>query len=223
MCNHYSSSGEWRDLVGEFSHVRLPVFHDRGRPNNVTEHVYPARYGEILLVDDGQLVPAAAYWRFVPFYWRGSLKEWAKPSKPGAARGKSCNNARGEKADTAPMFREAAKNGRCLIPADAFFEWGDGEKAPKAEHRFSAPDGRPFWLAGLWGRSEPEDGPLISFTMVTKACGPDTGSVGHDRQPINLVGDQVGAWMDPANPVGSFLETSPAGTFKVEIVAKEPA
>jgi putative SOS response-associated peptidase YedK len=115
------------------------------------------------------------------------------------------------------MFREAAKNGRCLIPADAFFEWGDGEKAPKAEHRFSAPDGRPFWLGGLWGRSEPEEGPIISFTMVTKPCGADTASVGHDRQPVNLAGEQLAAWMDPANPVASFLGLSPAGTFTVNV------
>jgi putative SOS response-associated peptidase YedK len=217
MCNHYSSSGKWRDEVGEFSQMRLPVFHDRGRPNSVQEHVYPGRDGEILMALDGQLVNAAAHWRFVPFYWKGSLKEWARPSKPGAVRGKSCNNAKGETADATAMFREAAGRGRCLIPADAFFEFAR-EKGPDGravEHRFCDPDGRVLWLAGLSGWADPEEGRILSYTMVTKGPGAETASIGHHRQPVNLRRDQLAEWLDPATPVKAFLTPSPEGTFRV--------
>ena len=32
-------------------------------------------------------------------------------------------NARAETADRAQMFRDAFRDGRCLVPADGFFEW----------------------------------------------------------------------------------------------------
>ena len=210
MCNHYSSSGEWRDKVGEVSPLRLPAFHDRGRPNSVKEHVYPGRDGEILMIEGDELVPAAAHWRYIPPHWKQSLKEWAKPSKPGAVRGKSCNNARGDTADTTNMFREAAKRGRCLIPVDAFFEFAK-EKGPDGRavaHRFTPAHGGGLWLAGLAGWAEPEEGRTLSFTMVTKGPGAETASIGHHRQPVNLAPDELAAWLDPANPVASFLEPS---------------
>jgi putative SOS response-associated peptidase YedK len=213
MCNHYSSSGEWRDLVGEFSHLRLPVFHDRGRPNSVKEHVYPGRDGEILIVGDGQLVPVAAHWRYVPPFWTGSPKEWARPGKPGKVGGKGCNNARGETVESGRMFAAGA---RCLIPTDAFFEWGDGTKAPKLEHRFAAPDGRPFWLAGIWRLAHPEDGPLLTYTMITKVAGAETGGIGHQRQPFDLAPDRLADWLDGTMKIAPLaVQPSPAGTFTV--------
>ncbi len=32
-------------------------------------------------------------------------------------------NAKSEEADKKPMYREAFKSKRCLIPADGFYEW----------------------------------------------------------------------------------------------------
>ena len=143
MCNHYRADPVWREAMGEFSDIKIPVFKDRGVPNSVKAHVYPGRDGEILMVDEGELANAAAHWRFVPFHWKGSLKEWAKPSKPGAVRGLSCNNARGETADTTAMFREAAKSGRCLIPTHAFYEYAKepGPDGKKIEYEFAPPAG----------------------------------------------------------------------------------
>ena len=216
MCNHYSSSGEYRDRMGEFSELRLPVFRDRGRPNSVKEHVYPARDGEILFVEDGELVNAAAHWRFVPPFWRDNLKEWAKDSKPGAFRGKGCNNARIEGLDGAKsMFRTGA---RCLIPTDAFFEYGKdrGPAGKLIEYRFSHPAGEVLWLAGICGWAEPAEGRTLTFTMVTKPPGGDTASIKHHRQPVNLVGEQVSAWLDPSSPLSGFSEVSPVGAFSIE-------
>ena len=50
-------------------------------------------------------------WGLVPF--------WAKDAKPAYAT----INARAEEAATKPAFREALKKRRCLVPADAFYEW----------------------------------------------------------------------------------------------------
>jgi putative SOS response-associated peptidase YedK len=52
------------------------------------------------------------------FRW-GLIPSWAKDSS-GAAK---MINARSETAGTKPAFRDALKSRRCLIPADAFYEW----------------------------------------------------------------------------------------------------
>lgn len=224
MCNHYSSSGAWRDATGEFARLKLPVFTDRGRLNSVKEHVYPGRDGEILLVEDGQLVNAAAHWRFTPPYWRDSLKEWGKHARPPARpRGANCNNAKIEGlANPKSMFRGGA---RCLIPVDAFFEFNTlREKSePAVEYRLSDPEGRVIWLAGLCAWAEPSDGRTFTFTMLTKEPGGDTASIKHHRQPVNLRPDQLERWLDPTAPAAEFKDVSPLGTFKVELGEKRQA
>lgn len=50
-------------------------------------------------------------WGLVPF--------WARDARDGVKR----INARAESIVTAASFREAIKKRRCLVPADAFYEW----------------------------------------------------------------------------------------------------
>jgi putative SOS response-associated peptidase YedK len=50
-------------------------------------------------------------------------------------------NARAETVATKPMFRDASKRKRCLIPASGYYEW---QATPTAR------DGSPLTIAGLW-------------------------------------------------------------------------
>ena len=217
MCNHYRSSGAWRDRAGEFSDLKLPVFDPgRARPNVQGPDIWPAYTGEILAVEEGELIAQAATWLFVPY--------WAAPRGFAAWRKTNggCNNAKGETAETSGVFKSAAKAawGRCLLPGEAFYEYAAerGADGKKAEYRFSFPDERPFFFAGLRSRVDTADkGPMVTYTMVTKPCGADTLSIGHPRQPVILEPGELAAWLDPANAVTGFLEPSPAGTFKVEL------
>lgn len=213
MCNHYRSSGEWRTRADEFSQLKIPLFaDDRARPNVQGPDLWPGYSGEILAVDGDRLAAEAATWLFTPFWYRKSFKAWRKE------RG-GCNNAKGETAETSGIFKHAAKAGRCLIPGEAFFEYAKdrGADGKKPEYRFAYPDGRPFFFAGLKSRAEPEEGPMLTYTMVTKPPGPDVQSIGHHRQPVILADAQLAAWLDPETPIGEFLAPSPAGTFTVEL------
>lgn len=77
----------------------------------------------------------------------GLIPSWSKDSS-GAAR---MINARSETAATKPVFRESLKSRRCLIPADAFYEWKRDGKA-KQPFCFEVNDGELFAFAGLWDR-----------------------------------------------------------------------
>ena len=219
MCKQYRYSGAWRTRTGEFRQLKIPIFaEDRPRPNVQGPDIWPGYTGEILTIDGDRLVAEAATWLFVPFWMKKSFKDWRKTNG-------GCNNAKGETADTSGVFKHAAKSGRCLIPGEAFFEYAKdrGADGKKPEYRFTPVDGRPFFFAGLKGRAEPEEGPMLTYTMVTKPPGADVQSIGHHRQPVILADHELAAWLDPANPIASFLKPSPAGTFQVELARGVPA
>lgn len=210
MCNHYKASALWRQLTGEHSETRIPARWSWSAPrvNVQSDDVYPGYIGEILMPDGDHLVPAAANWNLRPFTEKGSYAEWMKKRR-------GCNNAQGEKADTSWPWSMVKAN-RCLIPGEAFFEWDDGPVGGKTEYRFERHDGRSFFFGGLYCRSDPPEGPLLSYTMVTKPAGGDTASISHPRQPIILAGDELEAWLDPGVTVETFTQRlDPAGTFKL--------
>lgn len=220
MCNHYRASGEWRARMDEFSQTKVRPLFDLAAPraNVQGDDVFPGYVGEILKPEEGgQLVATAATWMFVPFSYAGTLKAYRN------SKARGCNNAQSEKADTGWPWKFVARTGRVLIPGEAFFEWDDGRDGKKREYRFSYPDGRPFFFAGLAGWAEPADtGRILTYTMLTKAAGPDTLSIGHKRQPVILQPDELASFLDPATPIASFSTPSPGATFAIA-PAKEPA
>jgi putative SOS response-associated peptidase YedK len=87
-----------------------------------------------------------------------------------------------------PMFREAYKSRRCIVPADAFYEWkklGEGPKAPKQPYTIGRADGEPLVLAGLWETWKPKDGgqPVWSFTIITTTPNATKAEI-HNRMPV---------------------------------------
>ena len=106
-------------------------------------------------------------------------------------------NARGETVATAPMWRDAYARRRCLVPADAFYEWRatEGGKQPYAIAR---QDGEPMAFAGLWDGWRGPDGEVVrSFAIVTTAANATMASV-HDRMPVILKPADWPAWLDEA-------------------------
>src|SRR5260370_28071723 len=77
-------------------------------------------------------------WGLVP-YW------WSKPLKPMPAT----FNARSDTVATKPMFRDAFKRRRCVIPMSGFYEWRQMEDG-KQPFFISAADGGVLSVAGLW-------------------------------------------------------------------------
>lgn len=155
--------------------------------------------------DTGQREIALARWGLVPF--------WAKDAKPGY----STINARAEEAAQKPAYREALKKRRCLIPADAFYEWrrpGPGmDPKDKQPFAIALKSGEPYALAGLWERWQPREGePLETFTILTTDPNELMDPI-HNRMPVILEPRDYSRWLepgDPARPPADLLRPFPA-------------
>jgi putative SOS response-associated peptidase YedK len=121
----------------------------------------------------------------------GLVPHWARDPK--ATR--QPINARAETLGTSPMFRDALARRRCLVPADAFYEWqaiDEGKpSAGKLPWAIARADGAPLIFAGLWEGWRGADGSVLrTFTIVTTQANATLRSL-HERMPVIL---EEGAW-----------------------------
>ncbi len=119
----------------------------------------------------------------------GLVPSWAKDTKVGY----STFNARADGVDTRPAFRAAWKAGRrCLVVADAYYEWRAADKQPFA---VALGNRGPMIFAGLWDLWRAPDGnPLKSFTIITTQANDLLSSL-HDRMPVLLAPDSWAPWL----------------------------
>jgi putative SOS response-associated peptidase YedK len=110
-------------------------------------------------------------------------------------------NARSETAATSPMFRGALERRRCLVPADAFYEWA-AEGKTKQAYAIARADGKPMALAGLWEGWRGPDGTVIrSYTIMTTAACPALAHL-HERMAVVLEEADWPVWLGemPGDP-----------------------
>jgi putative SOS response-associated peptidase YedK len=121
-------------------------------------------------------------WGLVPHFTK-DLKAARKPI-----------NARAETVATSGMFRGALAQRRCLVPADAFYEWRampDG----KQPYAIARQDGQPMAFAGLWESWRTPDGEVLrSYTIITTAANGTMAQL-HDRMPVILEPADWPAWL----------------------------
>lgn len=139
----------------------------------------------------------------------GLVPAWARDAKVGY----TTINARAEEASQKPAYREALKRRRCLVPADAFYEWQKLDAKSKQPFAFALKSGEPYALAGLWERWQPKDGePLETFTILTTDPNELTEPM-HNRMPVILEKKDYERWLepgDPARPPVDLLRPFPA-------------
>ncbi len=123
-------------------------------------------------------------------------------------------NARSETAATSPMFRDALARRRCLVPADAFYEWVQEGKA-KQPFAIARADGQPMALAGLWEGWRAADGSVLrSFTILTtQAC--TTLAALHERMAVVLEPEDWPVWLGEPNGDPLALLRPSATAFRI--------
>ena len=126
----------------------------------------------------------------------GLVPHWAKDAKLSF----STINARAEEVASKPAFREALKKRRCLVPADAFFEWQRLDARSKQPFAIALKDGEPYAFAGLWESWHSADGETLeTFTILTTTPNEIMAPI-HNRMPVILEPKDYERWLDPGDP-----------------------
>jgi putative SOS response-associated peptidase YedK len=194
MCNDYREKRALDALEKLIVRARLQASYPEGRPN-----IEPR--DDIRITDRAPILRAGREPGVVEVVQR----RWSWPG-PG---GKPVYNFRSDNRDF--------ERGRCLIPADGFYEFtthSDPKSKRKHKWLFTLKDEPGFCIAGLW-RSDPTVGE--AFTMLTAEPGPDIAPY-HNRQIVVLRPDDWSRWFDPAVPAREVLKPLPAGSLEVEQV-----
>ncbi|HOF80891.1 MAG: SOS response-associated peptidase [Bacteroidales bacterium] len=114
------------------------------------------------------------------FRW-GLIPFWAKD----ISIGNKFINARSETILEKPSFRNAFRQRRCLVPADAFYEWKQ-EVKEKIPYRIFLKNQNIFSMAGIWEKCKLPNGETIfSFAIITTQPNTLMTKI-HNRMPVIL-------------------------------------
>lgn len=133
--------------------------------------------------DHGGLEVATFRFGLVPHWYRKSIRDWTATTF----------NARVEEVDAKPVFKGAWRYRRCVVPAEAFFEWS-GPKNDRTKWRVTRADNQPLAFAGIWDQADCAEGEVFSFSLLTRAAGTDMSAI-HTREPIALPQDKWEDWV----------------------------
>lgn len=121
----------------------------------------------------------------------GLLPPWSKDRKKQGGM----INAKCETIVEKPSYRSAFKKRRCLVPAEAFYEW-KGINKVKQPFAIRRVDGQPVVLAAIWEEWNDRDaGELVrTFSIVTTSANTVMEQL-HDRMPVILERPSWSVWL----------------------------
>ncbi|MEG1040469.1 MAG: SOS response-associated peptidase [Pseudomonas sp.] len=134
-------------------------------------------------LEQGQMTLARARWGLTPA-WLTDLS-------------RTPAHARAETLAEQPMFREALRLRRCLMPANGFYEWrGNARKRP---YWLTPGEGSSLFFAAIWEAYPVQDQVWLSTAVVTQAAM-------DQRRPLILDAAGQAAWLDPETPMARLHE-----------------
>ncbi|MEP2977943.1 MAG: SOS response-associated peptidase [Lentilitoribacter sp.] len=179
MCGRFTLQYSWAEMW-EMYNLILPE--DKSRNVPARHNIAPTQDVLYITEKEGERKLNEGQWWLVPHWAKANDKKYPT------------FNARSEDAHKKPSFREPFKWGRCLIPADGYFEWtknvDDGQKDP---HYIYLPGHKPFSFAGLSAYNKTLD--MHSCTILTSAACDEIKHL-HLRQPIILEESVYDAWLN---------------------------
>jgi len=216
MCGRYTSTSSPAQLAEVFEVDEVKVDELPLRYNVApTQEVYA-------VAERGPKEPGAPACRQLGAFRWGLVPSWAKDLSVGSRM----INARAEGIETRSSYRRALVRRRCIIPADAFYEWqvrgGDPKKPNKLPHVIRHRDGSPLAFAGLWEfwrpHGDPDAPPVKSCVIITTEANELLAPI-HDRMPVILPPEAWDRWLDPGNDdlpaIKALLVPAASGDFEV--------
>jgi putative SOS response-associated peptidase YedK len=198
MCGRFSQGEPSHRISDSFG-----AYPDEDLPEGLW-NVPPTETIRILVERDGERRLAAARWGFQPFWADGARTE---PPR-------SWINARSETAWDSPAFGPALRTSRCIVPADAFYEW-DRTTSPRQPYAIGpSREGELLAMAGIWSATRHAP-PTVA--ILTTAPNELVARI-HDRMPVILPPDLVADWLAPdATPadLAPMLGAAPSGVLRM--------
>jgi putative SOS response-associated peptidase YedK len=198
MCGRYARKSA-QELLAEWFDLDLnlmPWF-------TASYNAAPQSFQPVVWLD-----PESSQRRISLMRW-GLVPSWAKDERIGL----STINARAEEAAAKPAFREALKKRRCLIPADAYYEWAQLGAKKKQPYAIALTSGEPIAFAGLWESwHDTSDNTLETFTILTTTANERLASI-HDRMPVIVAPKNYERWLNTdckSTPSPDLLQPYPA-------------
>jgi putative SOS response-associated peptidase YedK len=193
LCGRYVRRSDKQRIAEHFA-VHGPSLPDFGPSWNVA----PQTFQPVIRLnrDTGEREIGMMRWGLVPY--------WSKDEKIGVRT----INAKAETITTAPAFREAMKYRRCLVPADAFYEWQKLDARNRQPFAIAMRDGQPYALAGLWEKWKDRKTrtELLTFCVITTDPNEIVEPL-HDRMPVIIPAKDYDRWLraDPDRPPVDLL------------------
>jgi len=136
-------------------------------------------------------------WGLIP-YWCQDPKGGRKPI-----------NAKSETVTRLPMFRDAYRLRRCILPVDGFYEWM-ATKGGKQPYAIAMKDRSPFGIAGIWENWKNPEGEWVrTFALLTTPANELVGRI-HDRMPAILRPEDYERWLGPEPDPAELLLPFPS-------------
>jgi len=144
----------------------------------------------------------------------GLVPSWSRDLSLGARM----INAPAEEIDDKPVFREAFKGQRCLVPANGFYEW-QTRGARKQPYKIGLRNGALCAFAGLWERWTPEVGdPVETFTIITTRANRLVSEV-HERMPVIIAPADYQRWLSAPDATAKRLLVPYTGAMTIAPVS----
>jgi putative SOS response-associated peptidase YedK len=187
MCNNYASHVPAKQIAEAFSETGFALRYDGGGVPNL-EPRDDIRIGDMAPIVRWREGPVLTQ---APWAWK-------------AANGRPVFNFRSE-------GRTFTDTDRCLIPADAFYEFTEAEPGQKRKTKwaFTSVETSWFWIAGVIKNG--------AWAMLTTEPGPDIAPY-HDRQVVLLAPEAGLDWLRLTQPEPDLLRPALIGSLKVRKV-----
>ncbi len=185
MCGRYTLY-QTEQLAPRFNLAAKPKFISRDNYN-----VAPGQQLPVIVRSGDKTVAEVMKWGFVPF--------WSKDP----TRGLRPINTVSESAFEKPMWREAVKHHRCLVPSRGFYEWkkifkADGKLDRRQAYFIHPRDQELFAFAGIYSVWRDAEGhPFPTFSIMTTGPNKQMEKI-HNRMPVILNPKEETDWLNPS-------------------------
>jgi putative SOS response-associated peptidase YedK len=152
--------------------------------------------------------------QILPMRW-GFIPQWYKAPTSGPL----LINARSEKIAERPAFKEAIRSHRCLLPANAFYEW-QGEKGARVPWVIRPAEGGLIAFAGLWREWRGPNGAVPSVAILTCPANATLQPI-HERMPVVVRPGDFGLWLGEEG-IGAARLLEPAPEEALVATAADP-